>query len=68
MRILTTFIQLIVLSSMAMAFNLQSRTSPLTVGAMPPDFALEDQRGQKITLADARGKSPVVLVFYRGYW
>lgn len=68
MRILTTFIQLIVLSSMAMAFNLQSRTSPLKVGEMAPDFALEDQRGQKVTLADARGKSPVVLVFYRGYW
>jgi peroxiredoxin len=35
---------------------------------MAPDFRLEDHQGNKITLSEARGKSPVVLVFYRGYW
>ena len=44
------------------------RTSPLAVGEVAPDFTLEDQSGQKVTLSKARGKSPVVLVFYRGYW
>ena len=44
------------------------RTGPIAVGEVAPDFTLEDQSGQKVTLSDSRGKSPVVLVFYRGYW
>ena len=44
------------------------RADPVAVGEVAPDFTLEDQSGQKVTLSDARGKSPVVLVFYRGYW
>ena len=44
------------------------RTDPVAVGEVGPDFTLEDQSGQKVTLSDARGKSSVVLVFYRGYW
>ncbi len=38
------------------------------VGAAAPDFTLVDQNGQKRTLSAERGKRPVVLVFYRGYW
>lgn len=44
------------------------RTGPVAVGEVAPDFALQDQNGQKVTLSDAHGKSAVVLVFYRGYW
>ena len=44
------------------------RTGPVAVAEVAPDFTLEDQSGHKVTLSDARGKSPVVLVFYRGYW
>ena len=44
------------------------RTGPVAVGELAPDFTLGDQDGNKVTLSDARGKSPVVLVFYRGYW
>jgi cytochrome oxidase Cu insertion factor (SCO1/SenC/PrrC family) len=44
------------------------RAAPVAVGDTAPDFTLEDQNGHKITLSEARGKSPVVLVFYRGYW
>ena len=44
------------------------RNTPIAVGEEAPNFTLNDQNGQKITLADARGKSPLVLVFYRGYW
>jgi peroxiredoxin len=40
----------------------------VAVGELAPDFTLEDQNGNKVTLSEARGKSPVVLVFYRGYW
>lgn len=44
------------------------RATPVAVGEMAPDFALEDHHGRKATLSESRGKSPVVLVFYRGYW
>jgi hypothetical protein len=38
------------------------------VGERAPDFTLPDASGRPVTLADYRGKKPVVLVFYRGYW
>jgi len=44
------------------------RATPVMVGETAPDFTLEDQSKRKITLSESRGKSPVVLVFYRGYW
>lgn len=46
---------------------LVARTSPVQVGEMAPDFTLEDQNHQKVSLSAARG-TPTVLVFYRGYW
>ena len=45
-----------------------ARTSPVGVGDVAPDFTLEDQDGRSVTLSQSRGKAPVVLVFYRGYW
>lgn len=41
---------------------------PMAVGDVAPDFTLTDQNGKSVSLAAAKGKSPVVLVFYRGYW
>ena len=38
------------------------------VGAPPPDFTLKDAAGRPVSPADYRGRKPVVLVFYRGYW
>ena len=40
----------------------------LRLGERPPDFALSDASGRPVALADYRGKKPVLLVFYRGYW
>lgn len=40
----------------------------LRVGERPPDFTLPDATGRPVSLADYRGKKPVVLIFYRGYW
>jgi AhpC/TSA family len=40
----------------------------LRVGERAPDFTLPDASGRAVTLADYRGRKPVVLVFYRGYW
>jgi len=40
----------------------------LRVGEPAPDFTLPDASGRPVSLAGYRGKRPVVLVFYRGYW
>ena len=48
--------------------ELQPRNEPLKVGDMAPNFTLEDQNGQKVTLAALRGSGPTVLAFYRGNW
>ncbi len=37
------------------------------IGASAPDFALPDQSGRGVRLADFRGK-PLLIVFYRGHW
>jgi AhpC/TSA family len=42
--------------------------TPLRVGERPPEFTLADASGRPVALADYRGKKPLVLVFYRGYW
>ena len=44
------------------------RATPVNTGDVAPDFTLADQDGRKHTLSAERGKQPVVLVFYRGYW
>jgi cytochrome oxidase Cu insertion factor (SCO1/SenC/PrrC family) len=72
-KALTALVEVTLLMSMAMCASAQSpnqtqRSSPIAVGEVSPDFTLEDQNGNKITLSATRGKSPVVLVFYRGYW
>jgi hypothetical protein len=40
----------------------------LRVGERALDFTLPDASGRPVSLADFRGRKPVVLVFYRGYW
>lgn len=45
-----------------------ARTRSVQTGEMAPDFTLEDHEGRKVRLSGARGQSPTVLVFYRGYW
>ena len=73
MRVFITFCQIGVLFSLALTVSSQTSTSsmqstPIGIGDIAPGFTLEDQNHNKVSLADARGKSPVVLVFYRGYW
>lgn len=38
----------------------------LNVGDKAPAFALKDQKGNRVSLADFKGKKNVVLVFYPG--
>ncbi len=73
MKAFTAFFQTIVLLSLCMTVNSPSasaaeRSTPITVGDVAPDFTLEDQNRNKIKLSASHAKSPVVLVFYRGYW
>ena len=45
-----------------------STPSAFVVGQPAPDFTLPDSAGRAVSLADYRGRKPVVLVFYRGDW
>lgn len=40
----------------------------VAIGTPAPDFTLECFGGGRMTLSQFRGKTNVVLVFYRGYW
>ena len=72
MKMIRVVIQVVLVMMIALSANSYSvssqRKTPIGVGDEAPDFTLNDQNGQKVTLADARGKSAVVLVFYRGFW
>jgi len=48
--------------------SMAARTAPVPAGETAPNFTLADEEGRTVQLSAARGKSPVVLVFYRGYW
>ena len=61
------------LLSLAGVFNfvlarVPSMPSAFVVGQPAPDFTLPDAAGRPVSLMDYRGRKPVVLVFYRGYW
>ncbi len=43
-------------------------SKPVAVGDEAPDFTLNSHGGDRVSLSAARGNSPVVLVFYRGFW
>jgi len=45
-----------------------SMPSAFVVGQPAPEFTLPDATGHAVSLADYRGRKPVVLVFYRGSW
>lgn len=48
--------------------ELKPRNEPVKIGEMAPNFTLEDQNGQKVSLSALRGNAPTVLAFYRGNW
>ena len=48
--------------------RLPAAVTALRVGEAAPDFTLPDGAGAPVTLASFRDRTPVVLVFYRGYW
>jgi len=44
----------------------KTKTDPIGVGAVAPDFTLSNSAKEKITLSKVNKLT--VLVFYRGYW
>jgi hypothetical protein len=48
--------------------RIPSEPIAIRLGEAPAPFTLPDAAGRPVSLADYRGKKPVLLVFYRGYW
>lgn len=40
----------------------------LKVGDKAPEFALPNGDGKLVTLSEHTSRSPVIVVFYRGFW
>jgi hypothetical protein len=49
------------------SYDMPASARAPAVGALAPDFALRDQRGEEVRLSTLRGHA-VVLLFYRGHW
>jgi hypothetical protein len=45
-----------------------ARSMTLKIGDKAPDFAIPNGDGKLVTLSEYTQRSPVVLVFYRGFW
>jgi len=50
------------------AARVPATPTALHLGERAPDFTLPDATGRPLSLAEYRGRKPVVIVFYRGYW
>ncbi len=66
LKIFLLLVSLTIFSFAIQAQNAKSKTEPIAVGAVAPDFTLNDQNGKSVTLSKLQ--KPVVLVFFRGYW
>ena len=66
--LLTMALLLFAIAACAQSRSAETLTGKVGVGDLAPDFTLKDHQQGKVTLSDTRGKSSVVLVFYRGYW
>jgi len=45
-----------------------AKSTTLKLGDKAPDFALPNGDGKLVILSEYTQRSPVVLVFYRGFW
>lgn len=46
----------------------QAPRSHLKVGDKAPDFALPNGDGKLVVLSEYTARSPVLVIFYRGFW
>jgi cytochrome oxidase Cu insertion factor (SCO1/SenC/PrrC family) len=71
MRILLTALMTLLLTTLVFSQVKPveiSKKNALKVGEIAPDFSLKDQNGTIVKLSKVAKKSPVILVFYRGFW
>lgn len=52
---------------LSQAMKLPKPQKEFVAGTEAPDFTLKNQDGRDVILSQLRG-TPVLLVFYRGYW
>jgi peroxiredoxin len=52
----------------ALAASAQAPRTVLKVGDKAPDFALPNGDGKLVLLSQYTARTPVVVVFYRGFW
>jgi peroxiredoxin len=65
MKTLLVFLSLLIFCQAASA---QTEKVVLKVGDKAPNFALPNGDGKTVSLSDYTSRSPVVVVFYRGFW
>jgi hypothetical protein len=46
----------------------EKRISSLKVGDKAPEFSLPNGDGKMVSLSEYTARTPVILVFYRGFW
>ncbi len=51
-----------------LARDIPASTQAPRIGEKAPGFALPDQHGKQIALADLLSPNGVILIFYRGHW
>jgi AhpC/TSA family len=80
MKALLVTLMIMVATTAALAAPPQSPLAPpkmptaaktdtgLKVGDKAPDFALPNGDGKLVMLSEYTARTPVVLVFYRGFW
>ncbi len=56
------------LLTVALAAQAQAPQTKLKVGDKAPEFALPNGDGKQVTLSEYTARTPVVVVFYRGFW
>ena len=65
MKLLLTTLMLMVAT---LAVSAQAPQTKLKVGDKAPEFALPNGDGKLVTLSEYTARTPVVIVFYRGFW
>lgn len=66
LRFVLFVVLMLAINVIVFAQKAESKTEPLQVGAIAPDFALSSNKDKKITLSEVNKLT--ILVFYRGYW
>ena len=63
-RVYRPLLALAVASAFAFQTPQPGNPAPLKVGDIAPNFSLPSTKGGKVTLADYKGKNPVVVAFF----